>query len=316
MKKTSLFCRVLLLLLVFLCLFSLPGCSKYRVEMSNSRQSEIMLTVGDARVPFEVIAFFYYNYLEAYPDESFASRMARVENGVCELYAIFDVCPDYGIDPYGDEVNGALQESVKEMIDAFPTRRDYIDRITEQHMTDAVSRLLLRSYLCQELLLEELANELEKDEVLDAFLAREDVLRVLSLTLNFGDQTEAMRRRAEEIVALLAEAEDSDEAFLDIARRKATAEDEHTYITVSQWYRLCGEGAPAPVKGALSGPLYEGDTCVMMRISDKDAEYARAHRDQICPGYLECVIADRAASLAASLTRTEAYGALKDESFV
>ncbi|MBQ8351126.1 MAG: hypothetical protein IJY20_03665 [Clostridia bacterium] len=315
MKRYTCFRRVLALLLLTLMLVAMPGCSKYRVEMSNSRQSETMLTLGETTVAYEVVYFFYHTYLEAYPTESFDARMARVKSGVCELYAIFDVCRDYGIDPYGETVNDALNETVKEMIDEFPTRRDYIDRITEQHMTDTVSRLLLRSYLCQEMLMEELEGELENDAVLDAFLAREDVLRVLSLTLNFGTQTEAMRRRAEEIVALLAEAEDTDEAFMEIARRKATMEDEHTYITVSQWYSLCGEGAPAPEKGTISAPLYEGETCVMMRVSDKDADYARAHRDEITPGYLECLIADRAAELAAALQQTAAYDALTEDSF-
>jgi hypothetical protein len=315
MRKTSLVYRALSLALVLVCLLALPGCSKYRIELSNSRQSETVLTLGETTVAFEVVEFFYHTYLEAYPSESFTARMARVEGAVCELYAIFDVCPDYGIDPYGKEVNEAVSDTVKEMIDSFPTRRDYIDRLTEQHMTDTVSRLLLRSYLCQELLLEVLAEELKDDAVLDAFLAREDVLRVLSMTLNFGDQTEAMRRRAEEIVTLLAEGEDTDEAFLTIARRKATTDDEHTYITVKQWYNLCGDGAPTPSKGAFSGPLYEGETCVMMRISDKDTAYAKAHRDEICPGYLDCLINDRATDLAATLTKTAAYTALTPDTF-
>lgn len=315
MKKTSFFYRILALALVLVCLLALPGCSKYRTEMSTSRQSETVLTIGETTVAFEVVYFFYHTYLEAYPSETFTARMARVEAAVCELYAIFAICPDYGIDPYGKAVNEAVDETVKEMIDSFPTRRDYIDRITAQHMTDTVSRLLLRSYLCQELLLDELAEELKDDAVLDAFLAREDVLRVLSLTLNFGDQTEAMRRRAEEIVSLLAEGEDTDEAFLTVARRKATTDDEHTYITVKQWYNLCGEGAPTPSKGAFSGPLYEGESCVMMRVSDKDTAYAKAHRDEICPGYLDCLITDRATQLATALTKAEAYTALTPDSF-
>ena len=315
MKQPSYFCRAALLLLVLAALLSLPGCSKYRLEMSTAAQSETMLTMGETEVPFEVVYFFYHNYQEAYPKEDLATRMQRIENSVCELYAIFDVSERYGIAPFGDKVNELLDEAVKEMIDSYPTRRDYIDRLADQHMSDSVSRLLLRSYLCQELLLEELLSELKDDAVVDAFLARTDVLRVLSLTVNFGDQTEAMRRRAEEIVALLEAEEDTDEAFLSIARHKATTDQEHSYITVGQWYQLCGEGAPAPENGAFSGPLYEGETCLMMRVSTKDEAYAKANRDKICPGYLECLIADRAAEKLPTLQKTEAYRALTADKF-
>lgn len=307
--------RLLALLLLPAMLAVLPGCSKYRVEMSNSRQSETVLTVGGTAVAFEVVDFFYHNYAAAYPEEDFTARMARVENSVCELYAIFAVCQDYGVDPYGKEMNDQMDEAVKQMIDDYPTRRDYIESITAQHMTDAVSRLLLRSYLCEEALLEKLEKELEDDSRLEAFLAREDVLRVLSMTVNFGTQTEAMRQRVETIISELERADDTDAAFLSIARHRATSTQEHTYITAGQWAALCGTNAPAPVKGAFSGPLYDGESCLMMRISEKDVAYAKANRAAVAPGYLECLIADRAVTLTAQVEKTATYLSLSEASF-
>lgn len=312
MKRHTLPRRALALLLL-LAMLVLPACSKYRVEMSNSKQTQVMLTVGETEVAYEVLYFFYHIYLDAHPDDTFPERMARVEASVCELYAIFEVCRAYGIDPYGQAVNETVDATVKEMIDEFPTRRDYIDSITAQHMTDTVSRLLLRSYICESLLLEEMEDELGDDDTLTSFLAREDVVRVLSMTLNFGTQVEAMHLRAEEIMALLAEAEDTDEAFLDIARRKATSENAHTYITTEQWYSLCGEGASAPTLGTVSLPLYEGQTCLIMRVSEKDIAYAKENRDQISISYLECAIREEAERLATRITHTDAYEALSPE---
>ena len=138
---------------------------------------------------------------------------------------------------------------------------------------------------------------------------------MLSLSLDFGDQTAAMRRRAEEIVAALAAAEPTDEAFLEIARQKATTESAHTYITVGQWYSLCGEGAPAPTLGIITEPLYEGGTCLMMRVSEKDIAYAKENRDEICPSYLECAIQEKAKQLTGSLVKHDAYLALTAERF-
>ena len=43
--------------------------------------------------------------------------------------------------------------------------------------------------------------------------------------------------------------------------------------------------------------------------------YAKAHRDEICPGYLDCLITDRATQLATALTKAEAYTALTPDSF-
>lgn len=314
--KRHILTRLCLLALVLAMLLALPGCSKYRTEMSNTRQSEVMLTVGGTEVAYEVVYFFYCTYRDAYPEESFDQRMARVKSSICELYGIFALSKAYEIDPYGDEVNETLGDMVVEMIDSFPTRRDYIARLSDQHMTDAVSRLLLRSYICQELLLSEMEDELEDEELLTAFLGREDVIRVLSMTLDFGDQTEAMRRRAEEIMQALSESEDTDEAFLEIARRKATAENAHSYLTTAQWHSLCGTEGGTPAIGSISEPLYEGTTCLIMRVSEKDLAYAKENPDEIGISYLECAIRDTAATLAATYTPNAAYTALTDGSFV
>ncbi len=314
MKLKRYFLRALCLSLCLLCLLPLSSCSKYRLELSGAEESRVIGQVGDTPLTREVVNFFYLTFADAYPQESHETRMARVEDGIRELYAIFALCPAYGIDPYGDTVNAALDAAVREMIDEFPTRRDYIERITEQHMTDTVSRLLLRSYLCEELLSDAITAKLEKEEEMEAFLLRGDVIRVLSMTLDFGSMTEAMQRRAAEIMDALAGAEDTDAAFLEIARRKATSESAHTYITDSAWQEMCGPDGPAPALGTISGPLYEGRVCLIMRVAEKDLAYAKENPEDIVPSYLECAIRDLAATL--SFAPGEEYLALTGESFV
>ena len=85
MNLRSLLRSFLLLLLSGALLFSLSACSKYRVEMSNTEQTRTMLTVGETEIAYEVVYFFYHTYLDAYPEESFATRMERVNKGICEL---------------------------------------------------------------------------------------------------------------------------------------------------------------------------------------------------------------------------------------
>ncbi len=309
MKRQFSVRRLIAVLLLLAAVFSLSACSKYRVEMSNSTQTRHMLTVGGEEVAFELIDFFYHLRLDAYPDDDHATRMARVEDDVCELYAIFAACRTQNLDPFGDVVNEAVEESVKEMIDEFPTRRDYIDRITDMHMTDTVCRLLLRSTICEQMLYDML--EPTEDD-LRAFCEQEDVIRVMTLQLTYESSMIAWAEgRMGEILAAL----DGGEDFLSVARRLATADSEHTYITKGQWHRLCGKDEPEPAPGTLSPALYEMDSALLMCVADKDVDYALSHPSILIDSYLEYQIEGQLEQLMASLEKTEAYTTLTEESF-
>lgn len=300
--------RLLICLLILAVALPLTSCSKYRVEMSNKRQSEHMLTVGDQKVAFEVVDFFYHARLDAYPEEPFEDRMVWVENSICELYAIFAVSDEASVEPFGDVIEARLEDYVKTMIDAYPTRRDYIDDITALHMTDATCRLLLRSAICEGMLSSLMSVE---EEDLLAFAAQEDILRVMTLQLNFDTQRTWAEGRMQEILDKLADGED----FLTVARELATTESEHTYITERQWYRLCGEGAHAPRAGVLSDPLWESDSVVLMMVVEKDFSFIADHPANILDSYIEYMIEGKTDALLGSLQKTDAYRALTKESF-
>ncbi|MBQ8174069.1 MAG: hypothetical protein IJ009_01565 [Clostridia bacterium] len=301
--------RILICILILSFALSLSSCSKYRVEMSNSRQSEAMLTVGGETVAFEVVDFFYHARLDAYPDEPFEDRMTWVEASICELYAIFAVAAERNIDPYGDTVEAMLEDYVKEMIDSYPTRRDYIDDITAIHMTDATCRLLLRASICEGVL----SSLTDIDEqTLRTFAAQDDVLRVLTMQLSFDTQRTWAEGRMGEILEKLGDGED----FLTVARELATSESEHTYITVRQWYRLCGDAALAPAVGVMSDPLWESDTVLLMKVVEKDLDFIAEHPANILDSYLEYLIEGKTDSLQEGLEKTDAYSALTEENFV
>ena len=300
--------RILICLLILSFSLSLASCSKYRVEMSDRRQSEPMLTVGGETVAFEVVDFFYHARLDAYPKEAFVDRMAWVESSICELYAIFAVAADRNIDPYGKTVDAMLEDYVKDMIDSYPTRRDYIDDITALHMTDATCRLLLRASICEGMLAS--LTDIDED-TLRNFAAKEDVLRVLTMSLSFDTQRTWAEGRMADILDKLAEGED----FLAVARELATTESEHTYITVRQWHRLCGEDALEPTVGAMSEPLWESDTVLLMKVAEKDMDYLAEHPANILDSYLEYLIEQKTDALQADIEKEEAYAALTEESF-
>ena len=119
----------------------------------------------------------------------------------------------------------------------------------------------------------------------------------------------------QDILAELESGAGTDAHFLTVARQMATADTEHTYITVGQWERLCGADAPDPKQGTLSPALYETDTVLLMRVTAKDVDYAVAHRNILIDSYLEYQIENKMQELAALLVRNADYLALTEESF-
>ena len=313
MKRPFALSRIVALILLLASLTSLSACSKYRVEMSSKTQTTPMFTLGEYTVTREVVDFFYYNRQSTHPSEDYATRLAEVEADVAELYAIFAACKSMEIDPFGEEIDAMVENQVKAMIDSFPTRRDYIDRISKIHMTDTVCRLILRSSIC-ETLLSDVLNP--TDEELRAFCEQDDVIRVLTMQLSYDQSLKAWAEgRMAEILDTLASGAGTDEHFLTVARQMSTADNEHTYITVGQWERICGANAPAPVKGALSPALYEPDTVLLMRVTEKDVDYAVEHPYILIDSYLEYQIEKKMQELTALLTRGDDYLALTEESF-
>ncbi len=313
MKRPFALRRIIALILLLACLATFTACSKYRVEMSNKTQTTPMFTLGEYTVTREVVDFFYHNRKSTHPNEDYATRLLEVEADIAELYAIFAACESVSLDPFGEEIDEMVDAQVKVMIDSFPTRRDYIDRISEMHMTDTVCRLLLRSSICESFLLDVLNPT---DEELRAFCEQEDVIRVLTMQLSYDQSLRAWAEgRMGEILETLADGAGTDEHFLAVARQMATADNEHTYITIGQWERLCGANAPAPVKGVLSPALYETDTVLLMRVTEKDVDYAIEHRNILIDSFLEYQIENKMRELTALLTRGADYLALTEESF-
>lgn len=313
MKRPFAMRRLVALILLLASLASLSACSKYRVEMSSKTQTTPMFTLGEYSVTREVVDFFYYNRQSTHPNEDHATRLLEVEADIAELYAIFAACESMAIDPFGEEIDTMVETQVKAMIDSFPTRRDYIDRISEMHMTDTVCRLLLRSSICESFLADVLNPT---DAELRAFCEQDDVIRVLTMQLSYDQSLRAWAEgRMEEIVETLESGAGTDEHFLTVARQMATADNEHTYITLGQWERLCGANAPTPTKGTLSPALYETDTVLLMRVTEKDVDYALEHPSILIDSYLEYQIENKMHELSALLTRGDDYLALTEESF-
>ncbi len=314
MKRSLLF-RLLLVTLSLLLVLPLTACSKYRLEMSSERETETVFTLDGEAVPFELLYFFYQNTDRS---ASHADRLAAAAEDIRDMYAIFRVAREKGIDPDGEEIAEELDTLVRQMIDEFDRRADYIDSLKKAGMTDSVCRrLLLLNLLRNRLLAPEDGVSLVSDEELFAYCGREDVVRVLALSVDFADATNRTwaEGRAEELYALVTAAGMDDAGFMDVANRKATGAEEHRYMLTAQWRALTGTDRD-PVAGETSQPLFSYDNFLILRVAAyKDMDYVAANPDAILPAYMEHLVYLESARLAEHTATTDFYNSLTAEDF-
>lgn len=289
MKITRLLCLCLCLALCLGVGLSFVGCSKYRVEMSNETESRTVMTIDGYDVPFEVLYSFYHNS----EGKTHEDKLDEAIRDTAELYALFTLCKSRGIDPFGEEMNARLDDAVREMIDSFDTRREYIASLKARYMTDNACRILLRSYLCEARLLES-DMQTEMKEEIPAFCESDHVVRVMALAVYYQNASlrDWAEARAEEIADLLAAAPNTDAAFEEIAGSEASFES-HNYMTLDQLRELAGKGADfTPELGYISEPLFDSTSFVILRVADKDLAYVRSHTEEIMPAYIDYLITE------------------------
>lgn len=316
--------RFLLCLLCITCLvLPLSSCSKYREEKSTAEQARVVATVGDYEVRQELIDFFYFNYRTEIDggdtgvwqgpqaDEYHEKLLRRVADAVGDLYGIFALSASYGIDPFGERIDRLLSARIETVIDSFDTRRDYIAHLESLHMTDAVYRLLTRSYVCREEMLSASQGVgSTADEDLLAFCRSEDVFCMLSLTVSFGDGMRAWaEERAAQLEAMLAE-KPSDAGFLQVARQSATAHSAGTYVTLRQYRLLVGDGEARPARGDTTAPLFDRDQFMILRCAEKSETYVLERSSDILLSYMEYKTEQYAVAYAQELCASQTYMAL------
>ncbi len=311
MKKTALF-RILAALLVLSILFPLGGCSKYRLEMSNEKEARTVLSLDGQDVAFELLYFFYHNTPS---DATHEEKLSLSLREICDLYAVLNVLKDHGMDPYGGEIAEAHDALVREMIDEFPTRAEYISSLKKAHMTDAVCRLLLLSHIARNRLLDpEDGVSLVADEEILAYCQREDVVRVMALIVEFDNSFRLWAEgRAEDLHAAVT-ADNTDSGFMHIANTRGTGAEEHRYMLAAQWQELTGSST-LPVNGEISEPLFSYNNFLILRVVGKDMDYVQANTEELLVPYMEHLVYLESARLAKNLVTNEVYAALTAEDF-
>lgn len=152
------------------------GSGGYREVKSKRAWRKTVLTIDGEDVSFELLRFYFFRHT-AEVDGGDASlwesdgaaaltekALKLAVDDICELYAVFAVCRDYGIDPEGDTVSDIVDEYIKCDVDGgYPDGNTkvignggdydkYLESLKALHMTDTVNRLHHRYAACLKVL--------------------------------------------------------------------------------------------------------------------------------------------------------------------
>ncbi len=171
--------RILLTLAALLVLVgslaSLTSCDDefYDPIKSSSRDRKVIAELGEEEVKFELFRYIFMSRQDEYDggdrsrwqgadaDALWQAAKADVIDEICEIYAVFEVARKWGIDPYGENIDRAVNISIAADIDGgmmadgtpiagYGSVEAYKEALQKNHCTDAVRRLLFRYKACLE----------------------------------------------------------------------------------------------------------------------------------------------------------------------
>ena len=162
------FLRVIALLLVLTTLCGTASCA-YRSKRSSREEREIVFTVANKyEVKYELYRFAFLSELMEYTYQNKDKWDAQMKNRyfklcdtaareeVSRVYALFALCEEYGIDPYGRAVDKEVKARVKDAFyneqTGYGDRKTYLKALYDANMNDSVFRLYLRYAVCEKLL--------------------------------------------------------------------------------------------------------------------------------------------------------------------
>lgn len=337
----------LILCLAALMALSLCACGYRPVESSEEESMPLFSFDGNYQVKYELFRFLFLQKKQAASDGEdsffegkdkkalFAEYAKEAEREAAKVYALFSLCDKYGIDPYAEEVEEEITETIKTAIDgneAYPgygSPQKYLDEIATQFLNDSVYRLYLRYDICERLLAAKLKKEevitAPWDDVLTYYCGEETVCAtwILIPYANLDGYTEGMRR------TLYEEARaKSNEDFKKMAAEYALIQSPDELATglyfgrheYDELYSELVETAFSLEVGETSEFFYSGDGLYILRRLPKDMTYLNdeSNREKLNEGYMLGLFGDmlekETERLLGAVTYTDAFSALAFDS--
>ncbi len=292
--------RFLSLFLIVTLMFGMVSCS-YRPERSNEKELEVVFYVGDKyEAQYELYRFAFLSELstisshqnrEHWDQQSqykyFVQCDTAARREIARMYALFDVCVQYGINPEAHKIDKQVTAGVKDAIKneqtGYGDRKTYLNELRLANMNDSVFRLYLRYAACEELLaktMHEAGFVPEDAATVRAYYNSEETVRATWIYIPY----ETFKGYTDEMLnSLLNQVKfASDESFVDLSHQYfqtlyTDAElDTGFYFGKHQLaddYSELTETAFSLEEGATSGLVHAGEGVYIIRRLAKDASY-------------------------------------------
>ena len=344
--------KLLCLLLSLSLLFLLCACSGYPEIAQTEKESTVMAQMGDFNVTYDLYRAEFLtlktavdggraSFWEGMTAEGKAAYYEEFSEGamksVARMLAVFALCREEGIDPYGRTANERVEKYFKESVDALggeDPHSVYLKALRDTYLTDHVYRFLLRVQVCRGLFTEKLMEEgrlsitdkmAEMTDAIEEYFLSDETVAVIWMyrdVKNSSDSETQIRARMEGYRARLAEIEGiaAKRNFVGGYSNLMPFELENgRYLCryeTDEYDQALVDAAFSLEVGEASGVIASGDGLYVLLRVDKNINYLRdaAYENEFKEVYashkIYGMIAQKADALLATVSHTEAYKAL------
>ncbi|MFA5561860.1 MAG: hypothetical protein WDA00_04395 [Eubacteriales bacterium] len=199
--------RLLSCLLLLAAGLSLAGCERnYQEAKSTPQEKQVVARLGDYEIRYDLFRALFYAMKDeldggdgqawegASGEALWQTALDQIEGALADLYAVFDLCREIGVDPFGREIDKTVQAYVRadieggvingEPVGGYGSQQAYLDALAARHMTDHVSRLFYRYSACLSVLYDHYVQTYAggsipvSDEITRTFFESEEVVHV------------------------------------------------------------------------------------------------------------------------------------------
>ena len=194
----------------------LVACSSVKKIKSTKEEARVVGSCAGYDVRFEELRYLAYVCGEEmkaeYGEDIFTGSArdtyeqelwTRVENMLCQSYAILDICEDAGVKRSNRLTKNEVQGEIEALVEVYGGTDGYRAYLESEHMTDAVCRLYTAIVSCQYRYYDEVAFDEIEREAYDLVLAHEGFVRTMSIFVknDVGENVEKNRAAAEYVRA-------------------------------------------------------------------------------------------------------------------
>lgn len=304
----------------------LTGCSASLA--STKAEKEIVMTVGEYDVPYEVYRYFAMNYKNAagYDEDKIDSE---VREAIKSLYAMFALAEERGIETDDRYIEALVNDAAESAVNEHGGKKEYKSAIAESYMNDSVFRLLSKNEIVREELYRNMISggEISDDKDVmrgiidsDEFICVKQILILgeNSTKLSEGTYTTpAAKHTDEEAAALAKEAreraangEDFDSLVAEYGESLYMfSNTEGYYICRGMWDSVNEDAAFALEVGGVSPVVVSSAGYSVFKRCEKNSDYIDKNFNSICNNYygayLTLKLEEKAESM--EITETDAY---------